>query len=107
MVFTEISIFTRQIIELVSDDSYAELLHHLARLPAAGDLIKGSNGCRKVRWVSAGAGKRGGTRMIYFWSRGDDRIYMLLAYAKAKVSDLSQAQIRMLSQLVARELLEN
>jgi len=38
--------------------------------PDAGDLIPGSGGLRKFRWSLAGKGKRGGTRLIYYWQRG-------------------------------------
>jgi hypothetical protein len=44
-------------------------------------------GCRKVRWSRAGMGKRGGARVIYF-NVTDGRIWLLIAYAKAKFDNL-------------------
>jgi hypothetical protein len=32
--------------------------------PAAGDVIRGSAGLRKLRWSASGRGKRGGARVI-------------------------------------------
>ncbi len=106
MVFIETSVFTRQIKNLISDEYYLEMQKFLVRLPTAGDLIRGSNGCRKLRWKVTGRGKRGGIRLIYYWVTTDDQILMLTAYSKTTTDDLSAAQIKMLGQLVADELKE-
>jgi hypothetical protein len=66
MVFIESPVFTRQLKELLSDESYAELQWFLAALPNAGDVIQGTGGLRKVRWTVHGRGKRGGVRVIIF-----------------------------------------
>jgi mRNA-degrading endonuclease RelE of RelBE toxin-antitoxin system len=104
VVFIETSVFTRQITNLISDESYSGMQRFLARLPTAGDLIRGSNGCRKLRWKASGRGKRGGIRLIYYWIAADDQILMLVAYSKTTTEDLTPAQIRTLGQLVANEL---
>ena len=49
MVIVETSIFTRQVLELLSDDEYRKLQVALANRPNAGELIKGSGGLRKIR----------------------------------------------------------
>jgi len=104
MVFIETSVFTCQINKLISDENYSEMQRFLARLPTAGDLIRGSNGCRKLRWKATGRGKRGGVRLIYYWVTTDDQILMLVAYSKTTTEDLTSTQIRTLGQLVANEL---
>jgi len=38
----------------------------LVQRPAAGDLIKGGHGLRKLRWKIERSGKRGGIRVIYY-----------------------------------------
>jgi mRNA-degrading endonuclease RelE of RelBE toxin-antitoxin system len=106
MVFIETSVFTRQIEQLISDENYMEMQRFLAKLPTAGDLIRGSNGCRKLRWKVSGRGKRGGIRLIYYWITADDQILMLTAYCKTTTADLTPAQIKALGQLVAHELKE-
>lgn len=60
-----------------------EFFSWLAANHAAGDVIPGSGGCRKVRWSRAGMGKRGGLRVIYFTVLEDGEIWLLVAYAKA------------------------
>ena len=66
MVFIETSIFTSDVLELLSDDDYAALQQYLVVQPNAGDVIVGTGGLRKVRWMIQGRGKRGGTRVIYY-----------------------------------------
>ena len=106
MVFIETSVFTRQIKNLIPDRSYLEMQQFLARLPTAGDLIRGSNGCRKLRWKVSGRGKRGGIRLIYYWIKSDDQLLMLTAYSKTTTENLTAVQIKILGQLVADELKE-
>jgi len=64
-----------------------DFINWIAANPLAGDVISGSGGCRKVRWVRSGMGKRGGARVIYFNSE-DGRVWLLIAYAKAKFDNL-------------------
>ena len=52
--------FTRQADKLFSEDGRRELIDILAENPAAGDLIPGTGGVRKLRFAIFGRGKRGG-----------------------------------------------
>lgn len=96
--------FTRQIRELMPDDRYRQLQEAILANPRLGDLIPGSGGLRKVRWTLSGQGKRGGARVIYFWIRSEDQVYMLLAYAKSQQADLTRDQIKQLRKIVEEEL---
>jgi hypothetical protein len=91
---------------LIPDSCYLEMQQFLTRFPTAGVLIRGSNGCRKLRWKAPGQGKRGGIRLIYYWVNNEYQILMLTAYAKSTIDDLSAGQIKKLGQLVAKELKE-
>jgi mRNA-degrading endonuclease RelE of RelBE toxin-antitoxin system len=104
LVIAETRIFTRQILELLDEESYRLLQLELVTTPEKGDLIKGSGGLRKIRWAPAGKGKRGGVRVIYYWAREDDLLLMLLAYAKSAEEDLTPEQVRTLRWLVEEEL---
>jgi mRNA-degrading endonuclease RelE of RelBE toxin-antitoxin system len=42
-----------------------------------GKLVPGSGGVRKLRWASAGKGKRGGVRVIYYFKKQQSEIWML------------------------------
>lgn len=52
--------------------------------PEAGQVVPGTGGVRKVRWVRTGIGKRGGLRIVYFVRNQPDELWMLTLYAKAK-----------------------
>jgi hypothetical protein len=99
MVFIETSVFTKEIRRLLSDADYKELQIALMLRPYAGDLIRGSNGLRKVRWNLPGEGKRGGIRVIYYWDP-PDTVFMLFLYKKTDQDDLTAEQIRILKKLV-------
>lgn len=96
MVIIETSVFTKQVKSLFSDEEYRALQNYLVELPGAGDIIKGSGGIRKLRWQSSGHGKRGGARIIYFWAKIQEKIFMLFAYPKKEISDLTKDQLSIL-----------
>lgn len=90
----------------MGDAEIAEFIDFIAQNPTAGDIIEGTGGIRKLRWQRPGMGKRGGARIIYFFHDLDMPIYLLLAYAKADVGDMTPDQKRRMKQLVA-EILEH
>jgi mRNA-degrading endonuclease RelE of RelBE toxin-antitoxin system len=98
--FREAASFTRRMLEYMGDESYAQLQWYLLSRPDAGDLIQGSGGIRKVRWAVAGKGKRGGTRVIYYWASAHGLFFMLDIYAKSEKEDLTSGELRMLRNLV-------
>ena len=100
MLFIETPIFTKLVIDLISDDEYRKLQLALVLRPEAGKIISGSGGLRKIRWKSGGSGKRGGLRVIYFWDVPMDIIYMLLIYKKSEQEDLTPNQLKTLRNLV-------
>ena len=61
---------------------YAALQTFLSARPDAGDIIRGTGGIRKIRWGTKGRGKRGGSRIIYYWLVSEDEIYLLTLYRK-------------------------
>jgi hypothetical protein len=103
MVIVETSIFTRQVMELLTDEEYRELQTALVTRPSLGPIIRGSGGLRKARWAMRGRGKRGGVRIIYYWAVQQERLLMLLAYSKGERDDLSSDQLRVLRQIVESE----
>lgn len=69
--FVETRLFTKLVVEYLSDDDYAQLQRSLMTDPEAGPVIPGSGGVRKLRWGAPGRGKRGGYRVIYYVKRTD------------------------------------
>jgi len=103
MVVIETPIFTRLINNLMTDEDYREFQIMLIDQPDVGKIISGSGGIRKIRWSGSGRGKRGGTRLIYYWATNLDQIYMLFAYAKNERDDLTKDQLKTLQKLVVLE----
>lgn len=77
--------------KLLNEDARTALIDYLAYNPAAGAVIAGSGGIRKLRWALEGRGKRGGARVIYFYHNRDLPLFVLTAYAKNEQSNLSQS----------------
>ncbi|MBS0570536.1 MAG: hypothetical protein JSS28_08010 [Proteobacteria bacterium] len=102
MIFIETSVFTRQVKELLADEEYAAFQWMLATDPHAGDVISGTGGLRKVRWMAKGKGKRGGVRVIYFHIDAAAQIRLVLIYVKGRKDDLSPAEKRILRELNER-----
>ena len=70
--------------------------------PLGAPVIPGTGGIRKLRWAGSGRGKRGGIRTIYFYLVEPGAVYLLTAYAKASRDDLTPADRKALSRLVAK-----
>ncbi len=103
MVIVETPIFTKLINNLMTEDDYREFQIMLIDQPDAGKIISGSGGIRKIRWSGSDRGKRGGTRLIYYWATNLDQIYMLFAYAKNDRDDLTKDQLKTLQKMVVLE----
>ena len=87
LTVAETAIFVRYAAEVWSDAEREAFISWIAANPSAGDVIPGSGGCRKVRWMRQGQGKRGGARVIYF-VESSQTIWLLIVYAKAKFDSL-------------------
>ena len=103
MEIIETSLFTKQVQAALSDEEYRAFQLYLLGRPAAGDLIPGSGGLRKVRWGLSGRGKRGGVRMIYYWQSKAGQIFLLFLYPKNVRSDLSRKELRTLRALIMND----
>jgi hypothetical protein len=80
-------VFVRYAAEVWFGAERQGFISFIAANPEAGDIIRESGGCRKVRWSRSGTGKRGGARVIYFLA-SDGTVWLLIVYAKAKFDDL-------------------
>jgi len=101
MVIIETAHFERIRRDYLTDDQYSLLGWTLECRPAAGSIISGSGGIRKLRWPMPGRGKRGGLRVLYYWIVPRDQILMLTLFSKSDMADLTRAEIKCLKKLIS------
>ena len=93
----ETPVFQRCAAEVWSEAEREQFISFIAASPEAGAIIPRSGGCRKVRWSTAGVGKRGGARVIYFIAQ-DGVVWLLIVYKKAKFDSLPTSFLAKLKQ---------
>ncbi|CAB3732905.1 Toxin HigB-2 [Achromobacter animicus] len=90
-LFIELPAFSRYRAEYLDDDAFLDLQHAMMKRPAAGDVIEGTGGLRKLRHGDhrRGKGKRGGLRVIYYWWDGGSQFWLFTLFDKDEMKDLS------------------
>ena len=64
--------------------------------PELGDLIPRTGGARKARHV----GKRGQSRVIYYYHLGHNEIFFLACYSKNVKENLTAAETKVMASIV-------
>ncbi|SQD77583.1 Toxin HigB-2 [Moritella yayanosii] len=97
-IFVESKIFEKYRDDHLNDEEFRLFQTELMSNPKKGDVIQGTGGLRKVRVASKGKGKgkRGGSRVIYYFLDEKRRCYLLTIYGKSEVSDLTADQKKQL-----------
>jgi len=103
MRIVETSIFTKRVKEILSEEEYRLFQLKLIDDPEAGNIIQGSGGIRKIRWSGSGRGKRGGSRILYYWYNSEGVLLMLFIFRKNEKDDLTKAQLKELKTIVEQE----
>jgi hypothetical protein len=86
-----------------NEEERGEFAAYLAANPDAGDVIRGSGGCRKVRWARSGTGKSSGVRVIYFARSAVGELVLLTIYAKAKFDNIPAHILKQLKEEIESE----
>ena len=92
--------FQRQAKSIWADDEREAFIDFISRYPLAGAEIRGTSGARKIRWGRAGMGKRGGTRVVYWYFDANVPLFLFGVYAKAEKADLTAEERNELQKLV-------
>jgi hypothetical protein len=92
MVFAEMLAFVKSTQDIFNDEDIRALQNHLLENPESGVVIMGTGGVRKLRWAAKNKGKSGGVRVVYFYVRSDQWIYLLYAYLKNVKTDLTSSE---------------
>ena len=75
--------------------------------PTVGDLIRGTGGIRKFRYALSNRGKSSGARVVYIDFASYSKTYLITAFTKGELDNLSQAErneLRMLVEVLKTEL---
>ena len=76
----------------MTDAERESAVNLLAATPGAGDIIPGTGGCRKVRIAREGMGKRGGYRVVTFYTVADQPVFLLTVISKGRQANLTERQ---------------
>jgi hypothetical protein len=98
MEFIEATFFTKFVYTYLTDDEYLGLQSHLLQFPESGKVVPGSGGVRKLRWAMTGTGKRGGVRIIYYFKKQDDEIWLLTIYSKSETENIPAHILRKIAE---------
>ena len=77
---------------VLSEDEHDALILYVALHPEVGDLIPGTGGLRKLRWAAKGKGRRGGSRVIYYFHNWDVPLVLMAIFAKNVQTDMTPPQ---------------
>lgn len=101
ITIAETALFVRQAEKIWDDAEREAFVSFIAAHPEAGDIIPETGGVRKVRWSRADSGKRGGTRVIYYYCDPRRPLYLLMVYAKPRQEDLDSDEKREIRKFTA------
>lgn len=93
--------FERELKCVFSPEEFTGLMNYLAANPAAGDVIPGTSGLRKLRWRAKGKGAQRGARVVYYFRDLNMPVFLLAVYTKGQRADLNAAQYRHIEKVVA------
>lgn len=103
MEFTEATAFTKHVYDYLPDDEYLGLQGYLLKYPEFGKIVPGSGGVRKLRWGVSGKGKSGGVRVIYYFKKQDDEIWLLTIYSKSEMENIPAHILRQISKEIVND----
>jgi len=103
MIFIETTTFTKLMPKYLTDDEYRLFQWYLLLNPEVGDLVRGSGGVRKVRWAPDRKGKRGGIRIMYYWKKSDEEIWLFTLYFKSEKASIPGHILRKIAEEIENE----
>ena len=86
----------------MSEEEQEALVDEIASNPKAGNVMKGTGGCRKFRYKKPGTGKSGGYRVVTFFGGYDIPVVLLTVFGKGEKDNLTKAERNDLNKLVER-----
>ena len=97
----ELPEFQKKSDKLINNVERHSIINYLAAHPAAGVIMQGTGGIRKLRWAAKGKGKSGGVRIIYYFHNESIPLFLLTLFGKGEKSNLSKTERNELAKLVS------
>jgi hypothetical protein len=86
----------------MGEEEREALVAMIAGDPAAGEIMQGTGGCRKLRYKKPGTGKSGGYRVISFFGGDDIPVFLLTVFGKNERANLNKAERNALAKLAGQ-----
>lgn len=101
----EMVAFTRQAKKLRLVEEELDFIKLFVSMnPAAGNVVPGTGGARKIRFPLRGRGKSGGFRVITFYSGPSIPVFLIDIYSKREREDITGARKNSIRKVVLRIL---
>ena len=97
----ELPEYIKQSDKLLKESESNSIINYLAAHPAAGKIMQGTGGIRKLRWASKGRGKSGGVRVIYYYHNETMPLFLLTLFGKGEKDNLSKNERNDLSKFIS------
>ena len=96
MTVVETARFLKDAKPMMSDSERGELVAFVGANPQTGEIIAETGGVGN----SAGRGKRGGARVVYYYHDEQLPIFLLAAYGKNEKSNLTKTERNVMRKLI-------
>lgn len=100
-LFVETTIFQKTLDNLKLKELEKVIKDEILKDPAAGDVVQGTGGIRKIRIAKPGQqGKSGGYRVLYLDLPNVEVIYLFLVFDKSVMGNIPAAQKKVIKAMV-------
>lgn len=82
--------FARNRAKYMNNHQFRLFRDYLICHPENGVVVKGTGGCRKIRWRYQHCGKTGGIRVVYYYAR--QTIHLMFIYVKNRQKELTMKE---------------
>lgn len=97
----ELPEFLRKAEKILSTSEITSIINYIAAHPAAGVIMQGTGGIRKLRWSAQGKGKSGGVRVIYYYHNEVMPLFLLSLFGKGEKSNLTKSECNDLAKITS------